>query len=44
VVEFDPEAIARVSSDCQLHFAQVLLRALTDRLALADTRILQLSR
>jgi serine/threonine protein kinase len=43
VVEFDSESIGAVGTDCQLHFAQVLLRALADRLALADTRILQLS-
>jgi CRP-like cAMP-binding protein len=44
LVEFGAEAIGRVSSGCQLRFTQVLLRALCDRLALADTRILQLSR
>jgi eukaryotic-like serine/threonine-protein kinase len=44
VVEFDAAAIEQVSSACQLRFAQVLLHALSERLALADTRILQLSR
>jgi CRP-like cAMP-binding protein len=44
LVEFDADGLSTVGSSCQLHFAQVLLRALTDRLALADTRILQLSR
>jgi len=44
LVEFEAQGLDQVSSSCQLHFAQVLLRALTDRLALADTRILQLSR
>jgi serine/threonine protein kinase len=44
LVEFGAEAIDQVSSGCQLRFTQVLLRALCDRLALADTRILQLSR
>jgi eukaryotic-like serine/threonine-protein kinase len=44
VVEFDAAGIEQVSSACQLRFAQVLLHALSERLALADTRILQLSR
>jgi CRP-like cAMP-binding protein len=44
VVEFVPAAIEQLSSGCQLRFAQVLLHALSERLALADTRILQLSR
>jgi serine/threonine protein kinase len=44
VVEFEPQSLNEVSTGCQLRFAQVLLHALSDRLALADTRILQLSR
>jgi serine/threonine protein kinase len=43
LVELDAEAIAAMSERCQLRFAQVLLRALAERLAFADTRILQLS-
>jgi serine/threonine protein kinase len=44
VVEFEAADLNQLSSGCQLRFAQVLLHALSDRLALADTRILQLSR
>jgi hypothetical protein len=44
VVEFDAPDLNKLSTGCQLRFAQVLLHALSDRLALADTRILQLSR
>jgi serine/threonine protein kinase len=44
VVEFDAQSLDRTTPGCQLRFAQVLLHALCDRLALADTRILQLSR
>jgi len=44
VVEFDTQSLSQTTTGCQLRFAQVLLHALCDRLALADTRILQLSR
>jgi serine/threonine protein kinase len=44
VVEFDAADLNQLTTGCQLRFAQVLLHALSDRLALADTRILQLSR
>jgi eukaryotic-like serine/threonine-protein kinase len=44
LAEFSPESVAALSTGCQLHFAHVLLHALADRLALADTRILQLCR
>ena len=41
LAEFEAEAIARVSSRCQLQLTQVLLDALVDRLALADMRLAQ---
>jgi CRP-like cAMP-binding protein len=44
VMEFDATDLNKLSAGCQLRFAQVLLHALSEQLALADTRILQLSR
>jgi serine/threonine protein kinase len=44
LVEYDAASLERTSTGCQLRFSNLLLHALSDRLALADTRILQLSR
>ena len=41
LAEFEADAIARVSSRCQLQLTHVLLDALVDRLALADMRLTQ---
>lgn len=42
VAEFSFDALANLSSGCELHFAKILLRSLTDRLALAGDRIVRM--
>jgi len=42
LVEFQKNAIKRLGQRCRFRFSQALLRILGERLALADTRILQL--
>ena len=42
LVEFEKQAMNRLSERCRFHFSHALLRILVERLALADVRILQL--
>jgi CRP-like cAMP-binding protein len=41
LAEFEREALDQVSLKCRYHFAQALLHSLVDRLALADSRLIQ---
>ena len=41
VAEFSVQALESLSANCELGFAKYLLRSMTDRLALADARIVQ---
>jgi serine/threonine protein kinase len=41
LAEFEKEALDQVSLKCRYHFAQALMHSLVDRLALADSRLIQ---
>jgi CRP-like cAMP-binding protein len=42
VVEFERDVLDTLSESCRMRFAKVLLKVLVERVALADSRILQL--
>ena len=42
IAEFTFDALESLSSDCQLHLANIMLNAMTDRVILADNRIAQM--
>jgi serine/threonine protein kinase len=41
LAEFEKDALDQVSLKCRYHFAQALMHSLVDRLALADSRLIQ---
>ena len=41
LAEYEPEALEQVSLKCRYQFSQALLHSLVDRLALADSRLIQ---
>jgi CRP-like cAMP-binding protein len=41
LAEFEKDTLDQVSLKCRYHFAQALMHSLVDRLALADSRLIQ---